>query len=155
MVYLSSTGGQVHAKRFLVRDLRIAAHDSNRDNYCSFVSTANRFAAAAQRARAVMYCFGEISRLDKVRNEFVRGSFKVAPIAEKLEESRYGHILKRKDSHRFKKALDICGRPRRKGRYQPTLMDKYAKRDLEREPEYADKPEQSFFLVRMHKKTRP
>lgn len=39
---------------------------------------------------------GGVTRLDKVRNEYIRGSFKVAPIHEKLKKTRlrwYGHIL--------------------------------------------------------------
>ncbi|GBP83420.1 hypothetical protein EVAR_62434_1 [Eumeta japonica] len=49
-----------------------------------------------------------IPRINKVRNEFVKGSFKVAPIAENLKESPlgwYGHILRCEHSDLVNKAF--------------------------------------------------
>ncbi|XP_045451669.1 uncharacterized protein LOC123660658 [Melitaea cinxia] len=40
---------------------------------------------------------GGVTRLDHVRNTYIRGTFKVRPIPEKLQESRlrwYGHIMR-------------------------------------------------------------
>ncbi|XP_047987151.1 uncharacterized protein LOC125227005 [Leguminivora glycinivorella] len=57
---------------------------------------------------------GGVTRLDKVRNEFVRGSFKVAPVADKLKENRlrwFGHINRRGDDYSVKTALNIPTNP--------------------------------------------
>lgn len=62
---------------------------------------------------------GGVTRLDKIKNEYIRGSFKVAPIVEKVKESRmrwYGHIHRRNGEHPVQKALDIKDRPRGRGR---------------------------------------
>ncbi|XP_047990709.1 uncharacterized protein LOC125229811 [Leguminivora glycinivorella] len=61
---------------------------------------------------------GGVTRLDKVRNEFVRGSFKVAPVADKLKENRlrwFGHINRRGDDYSVKTALNILTKPRGRG----------------------------------------
>ncbi|XP_059049461.1 uncharacterized protein LOC131844564 [Achroia grisella] len=53
---------------------------------------------------------GGVTRLDKVRNEYIRGSFRVAPIVEKVRESRlrwYGHIQRRENNYVVKKVLKI------------------------------------------------
>ncbi|XP_073967457.1 uncharacterized protein [Choristoneura fumiferana] len=42
----------------------------------------------------MLHWAGGVTRLDKVRNEYVRGSFKVAPVAEKLKASRLRWDLK-------------------------------------------------------------
>ncbi|XP_050674364.1 uncharacterized protein LOC126971892 [Leptidea sinapis] len=61
-----------------------------------------------------------VTLLDKIRNEYIRGSFKVAPIVEKVKEKRlrwFGHIQRRPDDNMVKLALDMvitkrmCGRP--------------------------------------------
>ncbi|KAI8439845.1 hypothetical protein MSG28_001314 [Choristoneura fumiferana] len=75
---------------------------------------------------------GGVTRLDKVRNEHVRGSFKVAPVAEKLKESRlrwYGHIKRRDESYSVKIALNIPTKPRGKGR-PPSTWWTNVERDL-------------------------
>jgi exonuclease III len=62
---------------------------------------------------------GGATRHDKIRNEYIRGSFKVAPIPEKLSESRlrwYGHVMRRPDDYVVKKALNIPERKRGRGR---------------------------------------
>ncbi|XP_061710677.1 uncharacterized protein LOC133520321 [Cydia pomonella] len=63
---------------------------------------------------------GGVTCLDKVINEYVRGSFKVAPIAEKVKEGRlkwYGHVMRRDDSYSVKTVLNISTqRSRGRGR---------------------------------------
>ncbi|KAG7296805.1 hypothetical protein JYU34_020747 [Plutella xylostella] len=62
---------------------------------------------------------GGVTRLDKVRNEHIRGSFKVAPIAEKLKETRlrwFGHVMRREDDYAVKKAMHIPSQSRGRGR---------------------------------------
>ncbi|KAM3955317.1 uncharacterized protein ACR2FA_010780 [Aphomia sociella] len=68
---------------------------------------------------------GGVTLKDKVRNEYVRGSFKVAPITEKISESRlrwYGHVIRRSNSHVVKKCLSIDTQKRGRGRPQTTWM---------------------------------
>lgn len=51
-----------------------------------------------------------VTLLDKIRNEYIRGSFKVAPITEKVQEKRlrwYGHVQRRPDDHMVKLALNL------------------------------------------------
>ncbi|XP_063385492.1 uncharacterized protein LOC134671562 [Cydia fagiglandana] len=53
---------------------------------------------------------GGVTRLDRIRNEHVRGSFKVTPIPDKLHESQlrwYGHVMRREKDHPVKIALEI------------------------------------------------
>ncbi|KAI5642476.1 hypothetical protein NE865_05503 [Phthorimaea operculella] len=62
---------------------------------------------------------GGVTRLDKVRNEYIRGSFKVAPIADKLKESRlrwFGHIMRRDDDYVVKTAMNLPEKKRGRGR---------------------------------------
>ncbi|XP_061723665.1 uncharacterized protein LOC133529880 [Cydia pomonella] len=66
-----------------------------------------------------------ITRLDRVRNEYVRGSFKVAPIPEKLTENRlrcFEHVMRRDDEYIVKKALDLQENNRGRGRPPATSM---------------------------------
>ncbi|XP_046971133.1 uncharacterized protein LOC124538205, partial [Vanessa cardui] len=65
-----------------------------------------------------------VTRMDRVRNEYIRGSLKVTPIAEKLCGRRlswYGHVLRRNEEHIVRKALSMDvdgfrgrGRPRKR-----------------------------------------
>ncbi|XP_063623124.1 uncharacterized protein LOC134795222 [Cydia splendana] len=60
-----------------------------------------------------------VTRLDKVRNEHIRGSYKVAPITDKIQESRlrwYGHIMRRDEDHVVRKALALPNNKRGRGR---------------------------------------
>ncbi|XP_048000301.1 uncharacterized protein LOC125237350 [Leguminivora glycinivorella] len=75
---------------------------------------------------------GGVTRLDKVRNEYIRGSFKVAPIAQKLTENRlrwYGHIKRRSEDHVVQIALGLPERKRGGGRPPLTWWSKI-QRDL-------------------------
>lgn len=52
--------------------------------------------------------FAGISLLDKVPNEYIRGSSKVESISEKLKEIHltwYNHVMGRPDEHVTKKVL--------------------------------------------------
>ncbi|XP_061718271.1 uncharacterized protein LOC133525877 [Cydia pomonella] len=68
---------------------------------------------------------GGVTLGDKVRNEHIRGSFKVAPITHKISEARlrwYGHVMRRPDDHVVKKCLSIATKKRGSGRPQTTWM---------------------------------
>ncbi|XP_063379440.1 uncharacterized protein LOC134666219 [Cydia fagiglandana] len=62
---------------------------------------------------------GGVTRLDKVRKEHIRGTFKVTPIPEKLQECRlrwYGHVMRRDDDYVMKRALYLLEKERGRGR---------------------------------------
>lgn len=68
---------------------------------------------------------GGVTLKDKVRNEYMRGSFKVAPITDKILESRlrwYGHVMRRPKDYVVKKCLSIATKKRGRGRPQATWM---------------------------------
>jgi hypothetical protein len=65
---------------------------------------------------------GGVTRLDRVRNEHIRGSFGVAPVFEKVKEARlrwYGHVMRHKD-HAVHSALNITEQKRGRGRPSAT-----------------------------------
>ncbi|XP_047995668.1 uncharacterized protein LOC125233640 [Leguminivora glycinivorella] len=73
---------------------------------------------------------GGVTRLDRVRNEYVRGSFRVAPIPEKLTENRlrwFGHVMRRDDEYVVKRALDLPEKKRGRGRPPSTWWTCMAK----------------------------
>ncbi|CAH2255438.1 jg15436 [Pararge aegeria aegeria] len=50
------------------------------------------------------------TRLDKIRNEFIRSSIKVAEVQHKMKEGRlrwYGHIMRRDKSHMTQRVMAI------------------------------------------------
>ncbi|EYC20669.1 hypothetical protein Y032_0021g355 [Ancylostoma ceylanicum] len=61
-----------------------------------------------------------ITRTDRIRNEKIRKRFGIAPIADKLRETRlrwYGHVLRANDDTIRKVCLDLEGpgeRPKRR-----------------------------------------
>ncbi|XP_048006662.1 uncharacterized protein LOC125242006 [Leguminivora glycinivorella] len=62
---------------------------------------------------------------DKVRNEYIRGSLKVAPITDKLAETRlrwYGHVMRRPEDFVVKKCLSIATSKRGSGRPPATWL---------------------------------
>lgn len=76
-----------------------------------------------------------VTRMDRIRNEYIRGSLKVAPIAEKLRANRlswYGHVRRRDDSHVTQRVLsmNVDGRKSR-GRPRKRWMD-CVKEDMRR-----------------------
>ena len=72
-----------------------------------------------------------VTRMDKVRNEFIRGSLKVAPVIEKVKENRlswYGHVMRRDDTHETKRVMSMNidgwrGRGRPKKRWMDCVRD--------------------------------
>ncbi|XP_061704210.1 uncharacterized protein LOC133515655 [Cydia pomonella] len=65
-------------------------------------------------------------RMLRVRNIQIRGSFRVKPIPDKLEETRlrwYGHVMRRPPNHMTQKVLQIYPPPStRRGRTRQTWM---------------------------------
>ncbi|PZC75290.1 hypothetical protein B5X24_HaOG206492 [Helicoverpa armigera] len=65
-----------------------------------------------------------VTRMDKVRNEYIRGSLKVAPVTEKMRGQRlswYGHVMRRCERPATKSVLSMNvegwsgrGRPRKR-----------------------------------------
>ncbi|XP_063374130.1 uncharacterized protein LOC134661850 [Cydia amplana] len=74
---------------------------------------------------------GGVTLMDRVRNNHIRGTFRVAPIAEKMCESRlrwFGHVMRRDDHHMTKRALnDIPEIRRGRGRPPTTWMSTVSK----------------------------
>ena len=61
-----------------------------------------------------------VTKLDRIRNERIRGTTKVGEISKKVQETRlkwYGHVLRREDEYVGKRvmAMDVPGK-RRRGR---------------------------------------
>ena len=59
-----------------------------------------------------------VTRLDRIRNERIRGTTKVGEISKKVQESRltwYGHVLRREDEYVGKRvmAMEVPGKRRR------------------------------------------
>ncbi|KAJ8705151.1 hypothetical protein PYW07_010978 [Mythimna separata] len=51
-----------------------------------------------------------VTRMDKVRNEYIRGSLKVAPVTEKLKGNRltwYGQVKRRDETHVTKRIMSL------------------------------------------------
>ncbi|XP_050673484.1 uncharacterized protein LOC126971305 [Leptidea sinapis] len=77
---------------------------------------------------------GGVTLKDKVESKYIRGSFKVAPITDKISETRlrwYGHVMRRPDDYVVKKCLSMAARKRGRGRPQTTWMTK-VQRDMKR-----------------------
>ena len=66
----------------------------------------------------------EVTRKDKIRNEYVRGTAKIAKLGDKLWNARlrwYGHVKRREKSYVVKRMMEMAmpnrkrrGRPRRR-----------------------------------------
>lgn len=68
---------------------------------------------------------GGVTLKDKVRNEHIRGTLKVANIADKLTETRlrwYGHVMRREKEHMTRYVMDIEEPKRGRGRPPTTWM---------------------------------
>ncbi|XP_049884352.1 uncharacterized protein LOC126379585 [Pectinophora gossypiella] len=66
-----------------------------------------------------------VTLLDKIRNEYIRGSYKIAPIVDKLQEKRmrwYGHVMRRPEDHIVRTALNIPTSKRGRGRPPATWL---------------------------------
>jgi hypothetical protein len=51
-----------------------------------------------------------VTRMDNVRNEYIRGCLKVAPITEKLKGNRlswYGHVMRREENHVTRRVMNM------------------------------------------------
>ena len=66
-----------------------------------------------------------VTRKDKIRNKYVRGTAKIAKLGDKLQNARlrwYGHVKKREEGYMGKMIMEMAvpgrrkrGRPRRRG----------------------------------------
>ncbi|XP_039300810.1 uncharacterized protein LOC120356070 [Nilaparvata lugens] len=68
---------------------------------------------------------GGVTRLDHIRNMHVRGSFRVAPVYEKVMEVRlrwYGPVNRRSPNHMTRNVLDMETQPRGRGRPRLTWL---------------------------------
>ena len=57
-----------------------------------------------------------VTKLDRIRNERIRGTTKVGEISKKVQESGlkwYGHVLRREDEYVGKRAMEVPGKRRR------------------------------------------
>ncbi|CAH2268542.1 jg2230 [Pararge aegeria aegeria] len=66
-----------------------------------------------------------VTRLNKIKNEYVRGSYGITPIVHKLQEKRlrwYGHVIRRPADHMVRVALDIPTTKRGRGRPPATWL---------------------------------
>lgn len=68
-----------------------------------------------------------VTRMDKIRNEYIRGSLKVAPVTEKMRSNRlawYGHVMRREESHVTRKVMNMnVDGYRSRGRPKKRWMD--------------------------------
>ena len=82
-----------------------------------------------------------VTKLDRIRNERIRGTTKVGEISKKVQESRlkwYGHVLRREDEYVGKRvmALEVPGKRRRrrpKRRWLDSIGNDLSERELSRE----------------------
>ena len=76
-----------------------------------------------------------VTRKDKIRNEYVRGTAKIAKLGDKLRNARlrwYGHVKRREEGYVGKMMIEMAVPDRRKrGRPRRWWMD-LAREDLER-----------------------
>ena len=68
-----------------------------------------------------------VTKLDRIRNERIRGTTKVGEISKKVQESRlqlYGHVLRREDEYVGKRVMGmkVLGK-RRRGRPKRRWLD--------------------------------
>ena len=82
-----------------------------------------------------------VTKLDRIRNERIRGTTKVGEISKKVQESRlkwYGHVLRREDEYVGKRvmAMEVPGKRRRvrpKRRWLDSIGNDLSERELSRE----------------------
>ena len=69
-----------------------------------------------------------VTRKDKIRNEYVRGTAKIAKLGDKLRNARlrwYGHVKRRENDYGEKRMMEMAVLGRRKrGRSRRRWMDK-------------------------------
>ena len=71
-----------------------------------------------------------VTRMDRVRNKYIRGTLKVVEVSKKVQEGRlrwYGHLMRRTEEHMAREAMDmeIPGN-RRRGRPRTRWKDRIA-----------------------------
>ncbi|XP_063377554.1 uncharacterized protein LOC134664738 [Cydia fagiglandana] len=96
-----------------------------------------------------------VTRLDKVRNEHIRGSYKVAPITDKIQESHLrwcGHIMRRDEDHVVRKALAL---PNKRGRGPPATWWSTISIDLKQIVEQRDNPGSPDLALENEEEDRP
>ena len=82
-----------------------------------------------------------VTKLDRIRNESIRGTTKVGEISKKVQQSRlkwYGHVLRREDEYVGKSvmAMEVPGKRRRgrpNGRWLDSIRNDLSERELSRE----------------------
>ena len=84
-----------------------------------------------------------VTKLDRIRNERIRGTPKVGEISKKVQESRlkwygHGHVLRREDEYVGKRvmAMEVPGKRRRgrpKRRWLDSIRNHLSERELSRE----------------------
>ena len=82
-----------------------------------------------------------VTKLDRIRNERIRGTTKVGEISKKVQESRlnwHGHVLRREDEYVGMRvmAMDVPGKRRRgrpKRRWLDSIRNDLSERELSRE----------------------
>ena len=80
-----------------------------------------------------------VTKLDRIRNERIRGTTKVGEISKKVQESRLkwcGHVLRREDEYVGKRAMEVPGKRRRgrpKRRWLDSIGNDLSERELSRE----------------------
>ena len=55
-----------------------------------------------------------VTRRDRIRNELIRGTVKVAELSRKIQEKRlnwYGHVMRRDEDYVGKRAMNRCFAP--------------------------------------------
>ena len=65
-----------------------------------------------------------VTRKDKIRNEYVRGTAKIEKLGDKLPNARlrwYGHVKRREEGYKGKAMMEM-GFPRRRKRGRPRRM---------------------------------
>ena len=76
--------------------------------------------------RMLRFAMG-VTRLDKIRNEYIRGTAGVERLGNKLTEGRlrwYGHVLRQDDAYVGKRVIGMeLPEERRRGRHKRRLMD--------------------------------
>ena len=75
-----------------------------------------------------------VTRKDKIRNEYVRGTAKIAKLGDKLRSTRlrwYGHVKRREECYVGKRMMEMAVPGRRK-RGRPRKVDGFGERRLEK-----------------------
>ena len=100
-----------------------------------------------------------VTKLDRIRNERIRGTTKVGEISKKVQESRlkwYGHVLRREDEYVGNRvmAMEVPGKRRRgrpKRRWLDSIGNDWSERELSRE----DAQDRARYVEASHKTHRP